>query len=189
MAKKPLPSTAYAVLGLLMPTTPMSGYEIRKAAEQLRYFYWSPAQSQIYSELRRLEALHYVSSILVSQSGKPDKRMYKITSAGQAAFTTWINTAPLDPTVVKHPMKLRLFFGDYADLEQLGQQLQSFIDTSNETLAQLYIVREYREMDPSYQWPGLIAEWSETVLEAEVKYAKSLLIRIQNNDLDSFTEE
>ncbi len=184
MATKPLPSTAYAVLGLLMADTPMSGYEIRKAGEQLKYFYWSPAQSQIYSELRRLEGLGNVTSIMVPQVGKPDKRMYQITEAGKNTFRMWLDTAPVDPTVTKHAMKLRLFFGEDADPSALEQHLTAFIAEGEQALAQLYIVREYRELDPDYLWSGLVAEWTEATLEAEVSYAKSLLDRLRAGEFN-----
>ncbi len=184
MATKPLPSTAYAVLGLLMTDTPMSGYEIRKAGEQLKYFYWSPAQSQIYSELRRLEALGFVTSVMVAQVGKPDKRMYQITTDGKDTFRTWLNTAPVDPTVTKHAMKLRLFFGESADPAQLTKQLETFISEGEQALSHLYIVREYAELDPDYVWSGLVAEWTEATLEAEVAFAKSLLGRLNAGEFN-----
>ena len=51
-----LPATAWAVLGELSFGRELSGYDIKKWADaSLRFFYWSPAISQIYRELRRLE--------------------------------------------------------------------------------------------------------------------------------------
>jgi len=53
-----LPTTAWAVLGLLSFGRELSGYELRKWADaSIRFFYGSPAMSQIYRELRRLEAV------------------------------------------------------------------------------------------------------------------------------------
>src|SRR5260370_40944249 len=51
-----LSPTAWAVLGLLSFARELSGYDLRKWANaSLRFFYGSPAMSQIYRELRRLE--------------------------------------------------------------------------------------------------------------------------------------
>jgi len=51
-----LPATGYAVLGLLSFGRELTGYELKQWADgSLRFFYWSPAVSQIYSELKRLE--------------------------------------------------------------------------------------------------------------------------------------
>ena len=176
---KPLPNTAYAVLGLLVSGEAQSGYEIRKSAETLRYFYWSPAQSQIYSELRRLAGLAYVTSEMVPQAGKPDKRLYQITQAGVDAFTEWLNHAPLEPTMMKHAVQLRLFFGESAEAEHLTALLQQFIEESNQALGQIAIVREFAELDDAYRWRGVVAEWSEVRLEAEVAFATELVRRIK----------
>ena len=65
MAKSPgdkqLPTTAYAVLGLVS-FGETSGYDLKQFADRsINYFFWSPATSQIYAELRRLKSLGYVS--------------------------------------------------------------------------------------------------------------------------------
>ncbi|MCP3818723.1 hypothetical protein NLX86_11540 [Streptomyces sp. A3M-1-3] len=51
------------MLGLLSFPGARTGYELKKWADaSLRFFYWSPAISQIYAELRRLETLGYATS-------------------------------------------------------------------------------------------------------------------------------
>lgn len=179
---KPLPNTAYAVLGLLAAGKAMSGYEVRKSAETLRYFYWSPAQSQIYSELRRLAARGYVTSELVRQDGKPDKRLYQITETGMTAFRNWLNETPVEPTMMKHAMQLRLFFGQTAEPVRLAALLEQFIRDGEEALAQIAIVREYAELDPDYRWQGLVAEWSEAHYTTEVAFARELLRRLADGE-------
>ena len=55
--------TAYALLGLLSFDRELSGYDLKKWADSsLRFFYWSPATSQIYVELKRLEKLGFVTA-------------------------------------------------------------------------------------------------------------------------------
>ena len=77
-----LPGSAYAVLGLLSFGAELSGYELRQLAlNSLRFFYWTPAQSQIYRELRRLSGLGYVTGREVRQDGRPDKVAYSITES------------------------------------------------------------------------------------------------------------
>ena len=179
---KPLPNTAYAVLGLLVSREAKSGYEIRKSAETLRYFYWSPAQSQIYSELRRLAALNYVTSELIPQQGKPNKRLYQITEAGVDAFAEWVNHAPLEPTMLKHGVQLRFFFGESAEPDHLATLLEQYIEESKQALGQIAIVREFSELDEAYRWQGIVAEWSEVRLEAEVAFATDLLQRLRTGE-------
>ena len=81
-----LPTTAYAVLGLLT-FGEMSGYDLKRMANQsIRYFFWSPASSQIYSELRRLKSLGYATEREVAQERRPDKRLYQITPKVSVCF-------------------------------------------------------------------------------------------------------
>ena len=61
-----IPVTGYAILGLLTFGDELTGYEIKQRADITLRFYWvSPAMSQIYTELRRLltERLGYEAAI------------------------------------------------------------------------------------------------------------------------------
>ena len=69
--RKALPNTSYTVLGVLTLGKELSGYDIRQWAQGMNHFYTSPAQSQVYSELKRLEGHGYVLSHMVPQDGKP----------------------------------------------------------------------------------------------------------------------
>jgi DNA-binding PadR family transcriptional regulator len=63
-ARKPaLAATSWALLGMLSYEQELSGYDIRKWIDwSMRFFYGSPAYSQIYSELKKLEKLGLVTS-------------------------------------------------------------------------------------------------------------------------------
>ena len=52
-----LPTTSYALLGLLTFGDDLTGYELKQRADRTLRFYWvSPAMSQVYTELARLAA-------------------------------------------------------------------------------------------------------------------------------------
>ena len=86
-APESLPMTAYALLGLLSFDRELSGYDLKKWADSsLRFFYWSPATSQIYAELKRLEKLGLVSARETPQDELRNKRVYRITDAGRDAL-------------------------------------------------------------------------------------------------------
>ena len=62
-AKPKLAATSWALLGMLSYEYELSGYDIRKwIAWSMRFYYGSPAYSQIYSELKKLEQLGLVTS-------------------------------------------------------------------------------------------------------------------------------
>src|ERR1039458_7715997 len=82
-----VPATGWAVLGLLSFGRELTGYDLKKWADHsLRFFYWSPAISQIYSELKRLERLGYVTSRTVAQDELRNKRVYAISEEGRMAL-------------------------------------------------------------------------------------------------------
>lgn len=176
-----LPTTSYAVLGLLSFGEELSGYDIRQWAQNMRFFYWSPAQSQVYSELRRLAEHALVVSRDVPQAGKPDKRLYRITDAGIAEFRRWFVSDELDTTtVIKHSVVLKIFFGHMGTPEDLVTLLNRFIEEVNHNLGQLGVVQEYFENDESMAYPALAAEWSYHYYRAELEIAQSLLARFQS---------
>ena len=105
-----LPATSYAILGLIS-FGEMSGYDVKRFADRsIGYFFWSPASSQIYAELRRLRSLGYVRDREVRQERRPDKRLYRITGDGEQALQRWLERSDVTPDMSKSLFLLKLFF-------------------------------------------------------------------------------
>jgi DNA-binding PadR family transcriptional regulator len=86
----------YAMLSLLV-RAPLSGYDIAREMKRPHAFFFGTAQiSQIYPELTRLQEAGLVTSTVVEQQGKPDKRVYTITPAGMERFQSWL----VEPTPI-----------------------------------------------------------------------------------------
>ncbi|MBO0832166.1 MAG: PadR family transcriptional regulator, partial [Actinobacteria bacterium] len=139
------------------------------ALVSLRFFYWSPAQSQIYRELRRLAALGYVSGRAVAQDGRPDKILYSISDTGRAELTRWVENAPVSPPVVKYDAALRVFFGHVSTPERLRQLLDQHRRYLDQLLARLHEVRESLAGDPSRVYAYVVAEWGDHLYRSEVE--------------------
>ena len=140
-AEKELPATSYAVLGLLS-FGEMSGYDVKQFADgSIRYFFWSPASSQIYSELRRLASLGYVREREVAQERRPDKRLYRITRSGELALQAWLEDSKVVPDVHKSLVLLKLFFGQHTSPGVLIEQLE---ERRRQTVANL---AEFEEIE------------------------------------------
>ena len=136
-----LPATSYAVLGLLS-FGEMSGYDVKQLADgSIRYFFWSPASSQIYSELRRLASLGYVRERQVAQERRPDKRLYRITHAGEQALRSWLEDSEVVPDTHKSLALLKLFFGERTSPGVLIEQLE---ERHRQTVANL---AEFEEIE------------------------------------------
>ncbi|GAB2782394.1 PadR family transcriptional regulator [Streptomyces daliensis] len=133
-----LPPTAWAMLGLLSFPGERTGYDLKKWADaSLRFFYWSPAISQIYAELRRLEGLGYASSRRSEPDEPRAKRRYAITAAGRAALARWADTSEPGPPVLKHPLVLRIWLGHLAEPERLATRVREHMERTRAELKEI----------------------------------------------------
>lgn len=180
-----LPATAYAVLGMLSFGQELSGYELRRWALNLRFFYWSPAQSHIYRELRRLRRHGYVEERTVPQPGRPDKRLYRVTEAGLAAFRDWEERAEVEPPQLKHSVALRLFFGHQASPERLRALLDDYSVFVRRQIDELRTVHEGIADSDVFTYPTLVAEWGFAYFEAELAAVERIRARLGASDASS----
>ena len=180
-----LPTTAYAVLGLLSFGAELSGYELRQwALRSLRFFYWSPAQSHIYKELRRLEERGLATGRRVAQDDRPDKRVFAITEAGRGELRRWLHDAPVAPPMLKFESALRLFLGHAADPERLVQVLDEHRAAVQRTLDDLAEVRamlvaggppEAGDAAPErWSLPAAVAGWGEALWRGDLETTEDL---------------
>lgn len=81
-----------SVLLALLAKEPAHGYELKQALEQtLGSAYPSPNIGQIYVTLGRLEKDGLVRGEDVTQSNRPNKRVYELTPAGHEAVAEWLD--------------------------------------------------------------------------------------------------
>ncbi|MFJ6795357.1 helix-turn-helix transcriptional regulator [Streptomyces sp. NPDC091268] len=172
-----LPPTAWAVLGLLSFPGERTGYELKKWADSsLRFFYWSPAISQIYAELRRLEERGYASSARSGPEEARAKRRYAITAAGRAALAGWARgTAEAGPPVLKHGLLLRVWLGHLAEPERLRAMVEEHLERTRGELAAVREAAEHAGGVPDWTFPTLALRWSERQHLAELELGEALL--------------
>ncbi len=167
-----LPTTAYAVLGLLSFGEGLSGYELRqRALGSLRFFYWSPAQSQIYRELRRLEAQGFVAPQRVEQQDRPDKTVYRLTTSGRSELVRWIESSPIDPPVIKHPAALRLFFGHVVSGERRHEILSNHMDNVEDVLGELEALTVGLDDHERVQLARAVSGWAVSIYRGDLRGA------------------
>ncbi|MGW1883969.1 PadR family transcriptional regulator [Streptomyces sp. NPDC001970] len=176
-----LPATAWAVLGLLSFPGERTGYELKKWADaSLRFFYWSPAISQIYAELRRLEGLGHITSQRSGPEEPRAKRRYAITEAGRSALADWAGAdGDAGPPVLKHPLVLRVWLGHLAAPERLRALVDDHIDRTRAELKEVRAALARAEGVDDWAHPQVALRWSERHHLAELELAEALL-----NDLE-----
>ena len=99
-------SLRYALLVTLLDGD-ASGYELAKRFDIRVAAYWHAQPPQLYAELGKLEADGLVGAETVVQDRRPNKRMFSITEAGQAALREWLETPPR-PLATKDDLLVRM---------------------------------------------------------------------------------
>ena len=128
-------SLPHAILGLLT-YQPMTGYDLKRHFDHSINYFWSAQQSQIYRELAALESKGYVSSHIEPQEGRPDRKVYSISTAGEQEIQEWLERFPqLLTTPYREELLVHIFFASRLPLAELKFQLQRFIRERQEHLA------------------------------------------------------
>ena len=166
-----LSTTSYALLGLLVFSGPdaqgMTGYELKQRADRTLRFYWvSPAMSQVYSELSRLADAGLVTVAFEGPAGRRDRR-YRISPAGLQRLRSWQSESTPEFPVLKHPVALRLLMGGLSSPEQLRDLLDDYRGSLAERRAELVAVRESLGDRPEVAYPAMVADWGLAYYDSE----------------------
>jgi DNA-binding PadR family transcriptional regulator len=187
-----IPVTGYAILGLLTFGDELTGYEVKQRADVTLRFYWvSPAMSQVYTELRRLTDHGLVAADVRADGGR-DVTTYAITAAGQAALREWMDTTPAGFPVLKHTVLLRLLIGHVTAPEQTRQMLYDYVGELDRAIDDLEVVREgLRGADQPgqpFRFPSLVADWGLDYFAAETRHARRTLAHLDEAGPTTGTE-
>lgn len=182
MSMPGFPPTAFALLGLLVFDTSsadgMTGYELKQRADfTLRYYWVSPAMSQIYTELRRLSAEGYVAE----QPGEGPTR-YRVTPEGQTALEEWLFEGEVGFPVLKHPVALRLLMGRLSTPERLQDMLTQHLGDLEARRADLQGVRDMLGDEHRTRYAALVADWGLAYYDSESRIVADLRSRLETMD-------
>ena len=122
---------------------PRSGYDISKCFEETVSCYWQASQQQIYRELGKMEHQGWVRYETVPQAGKPDKKIYNATAAGQVELVRWY-AEPTEPTPIREDLLVKVLAAPFVSEEVLVQELHRRRQMHCEKLA------DYQAMDAQY---------------------------------------
>lgn len=180
-----LRSTSYAVLGLLSFGQELSGFDMKRWADwSLKFFYWAPSYSQIYGELHRLEELGLVVSRLDDNKnvqrkrGEREKRVYRITAAGERAVSAWTAEAAPEPAVLKHGIMLRAWLGHTAEPAKLREMVLAHRAQSERMRVLAEDHAQGAAPVPEWAYPVAVLNWSAQYYADEVARADTLLTEL-----------
>jgi len=118
-------SLRYALLGFLT-TEQASGYRLTQEFGESMGWFWYASHSQIYPELRRMEAEGLVTSELDGDDGR-GKRTYTITDTGRGEFDRWL-VEDADYPPQRDAERIRLVFLDQQHPDVIAKHLRAHRD-------------------------------------------------------------
>ena len=182
MVNPALSPTAYALLGLLVfdreNPEGMTGYELKQRADfTLRYYWVSPAMSQIYTELRKLSEAEFVET---APSDGPAR--YRVTELGEEQLQTWLFHGEVGFPILKHPVALRLLMGRLSTPDQLGSMLETHLDDLAARRADLQGVRDMLGDEHRVRYAAMVADWGLAYYDSEAQIVAGLRERLDGMD-------
>lgn len=143
-------SLKFGLLGLLNYGK-MTGYELDKAFKASLNFFWQAQTSQIYRELNSMEKKGWLTSELVYQEGKPNKKVYAITEQGRAALHNWLSDGDTGgPFSIRSVFLLKLFFAGEISRENTVKMLKDYKESCLANLQALksteHSINQYSQM-------------------------------------------
>lgn len=97
----------HTLLGLLNDGE-RHGWDLRASFELLLADTWPLNDGQVYTTLGRLERDGLVTSHTVEQRDRPDRRMYRITTAGRDELRRWLSETPTTAPLLKDELFLKV---------------------------------------------------------------------------------
>jgi DNA-binding PadR family transcriptional regulator len=156
----------------LLARAPAHGYELKQAFDETFGDVWPPINvGQIYTTLGRLERDGLVRSVHVEQAHRPDKKVYELTPAGQAALEEWID-APAEGPRLRDDFFLKVVLAEKAGLDS-GHDPALLIDRQRRRYLQE--LRDLHEIAARADASGnttaaLLAEGAMLHLQADLKW-------------------
>lgn len=180
-------SLSHALLGILR-YRPSTGYQLKDDFEHSINGFWNASLPQIYRTLNQMEYQGWLESTIELQTGKPNRKVYRVTEAGETEFNHWLNE-PLETFEQKYAALIKIFFGYQADPDTFAANLEEFRNhyqnmlniyetDHNEILIRetekhgLYRESEYWKLTASFgiRMAKMIVEWCNEALTVHKNY-------------------
>ncbi len=131
---------------------PASGLELARRFEKSIGFFWHATHQQIYRVLARMESDGWVTAEAVAQTGKPDKKVYAVSSTGAEALAVWL-AEPLAMESFRSDLAVKLRGASYGERSDLLARVRETL-ADHETRLAHYRLLQQRD----YPQPAQLAE-------------------------------
>jgi PadR family transcriptional regulator AphA len=180
--RMPLTTTSCAVLGLLS-IAPMSGYDLHQAVDRSVRHLWPISKSQVYAELARLEPLGLIAGTDVPQERLPDKRVFRLTEAGEEALDDWLELGELEPPQFRLPYLLPALFGHRLGPERAAALVREVGAGAEARRREFEGLLSTMEQAPGTEYARLVVLHGLRLAEATASWAEEAQGRIPAYDV------
>ena len=160
----------YALLGLVR-RAPIHGYNLLQeysGPDGLSEI-WELKISQVYAYLNKLEDLGFLRSERLQERDYPARRLYTITSAGEAAFQTWMCSPVTTTRDLRQLFMLKLYFKD----EVSPGTIQKLI-SDQMLLCRRWLENLERERNNVSGWKQKVFAYRVELVRASLKWLEGL---------------
>ncbi len=172
----------YIILGLVW-THPMTGYDIKQAFDRALASYWNAGNSQIYTTLKQLSQAGLVESEIIVQTTRPNRKLYRLTPAGQAELERWLEE-DVPERFNKDDFLTKLFFCGETSDETTLRHLREHRDSLLHQLEHMEWARQQYATRPTrrprlLEYQMLVREYKEATLRAGLEVTERAIARLE----------
>jgi DNA-binding PadR family transcriptional regulator len=116
----------FAVLGLIARRPDgVHGYQLKKELESICDDFWEVNYGRLYRVLDVLDETGDLNLVECFQTGRPNRKVYRITERGQQTLDDWLLQPVSDePRPLRDELSLKLLFLDTSDIEAINKQIK-----------------------------------------------------------------
>jgi DNA-binding PadR family transcriptional regulator len=161
-------SLRHALLALL-DATPMTGYTLAKHFGQSAAFVWHAPHSQIYPELRRMEAEGLITGRDERRGARGTKRTYSLTSGGRDELSRWVAEIT-PPAPERDAAYLKATYYEFGSFASARRQFQAHLAHYEQLQRQWDVHVDQLENRDTSLLRLRLAAWPEDLHGAVVAY-------------------
>lgn len=186
---KDFPVSSYVLLGLLR-RQPQSGYDLSSFVERTVAHFWPLTRGLVYRELGRLEDRGLLVGRRITQSSRPDKRVYEITATGHAAFADWLTAPGFTEERPRNELLAKLFFGAQLDRGSLRELLGEAREKAERRRQDLQAISDQLVgHDDSRRYGWMTARYGVWRAEAELAWVEEMTSMLPKTETEAITTE
>lgn len=103
---------------------PGSGLELSRRFERSIGFFWQATHQQIYRVLARMTDAGWVSVEQVNEPGKPEQKVYAVTTTGAQVLADWL-AAPTPVEAIRSELAVKLRGASYGDRSRVLETVRA----------------------------------------------------------------